>query len=317
MRSPGFALRALAAAAAAASTPLVSGEDGYHSSSASAGLIGWAARGRLDKIMSMLAQRADVRATDTGGGSPVHAAARRGHGEALRLLLSHPAACRGDEVCAASGMDKTAVVVLADTADSQGLRPLHIAAMHGHEGAVEVLLEHGASPGQPPDIHGHQPLHLAARFGSSAVARVLLEWGAPVDPVDGVGCTPLTWSAFSGRDAVAALLLRQGAAVDVRDADGQTPLHWAARGHAPVVRVLLLHRASPVVEDADGNTPADWAEQGGHSEISALLLAARSQAGDAGLVEGLTKLATAPRGSIASERRRASRPWETELSALM
>merc|ERR1719265_557549 len=98
VRGPGFVLPALAAAVA--TSPVASEEDGgYHTSSASAGLIGWAARGRLDKVTSMLAQRADVQAKDAGGGTPLHAAAMRGHIETLRLLRGKHSACLKENTC--------------------------------------------------------------------------------------------------------------------------------------------------------------------------------------------------------------------------
>ena len=43
---------------------------------ASASLVGWASRGRLDKVTELLALRADPRASDEGGGSALHAAMR-------------------------------------------------------------------------------------------------------------------------------------------------------------------------------------------------------------------------------------------------
>ena len=67
--------------------------------------------------------------------------------------------------------------------------PLHIAARHGHEDTVRLLLECGACA-NVEDSHGETPLHDAAYTGRARVARMLLDFGAHAWAKDAYGRTP-------------------------------------------------------------------------------------------------------------------------------
>eukprot|EP00927_Polykrikos_kofoidii_P067433 TRINITY_DN62928_c0_g1_i1.p1 TRINITY_DN62928_c0_g1~~TRINITY_DN62928_c0_g1_i1.p1 ORF type:complete len:320 (-),score=51.06 TRINITY_DN62928_c0_g1_i1:43-1002(-) len=224
-----------------------------HNASASASLYGWSALGRIDKVSELIALRADVNHQDKGGNAAIHAATRRDHTMVAAILVQAGA---NPEIM-----------------DARGLRPIHVAAAHGHGDAVTGLLVAGASFGKPPDQLGQQPLHLAARMGHVEPTAALIQANADLNALDSERCTPLHLAAFEGHAHVAALLLDSGADADLLDAFGQTPLHWAARGHTGVVRVLLQRGAKPSIRDSEGRVPADWAEHGGHDDILHLLLA--------------------------------------------
>jgi ankyrin repeat protein len=71
-----------------------------------------------------------------------------------------------------------------------GDTPLHLAAIHDHPNAVQLLLEKGAVV-DARDDQGVTPLHLAAQFGFVDVAGLLLAHGAPVNALDADHRTPL------------------------------------------------------------------------------------------------------------------------------
>lgn len=134
-----------------------------------------------------------------------------------------------------------------------GQTPLAIAAMHGHEALVRMLLGRGADA-NVPDERGRNPLSMAAAYGHEAVASLLLDWHAAMHPE--------TQRA-----------LRQ-AAIDHRDHEGQTALFKAAdRGYASLVRLLLEHDADFAIPDITSKeTPLLRAAQHGHGAIVRLLL---------------------------------------------
>lgn len=92
--------------------------------------------------------------------------------------------------------------------------PLLHAIEAGHDRIVERLLARGADP-NARDITSMTrfctALHLAAKHGKETIVRLLLAHGARVDPEDSRGKTPLSWAAQSGHEAVVKLLLEAGA----------------------------------------------------------------------------------------------------------
>ena len=103
---------------------------------------------------------------------------------------------------------------------------LMLAAYHGHEAAVAVLLRHGADPSVVND-RGQTPLAAAAFKGSLPVARLLLEHGAAVDGVGADGRTALMVAAMFNRTEMLEMLLAHGADAGRQDAGGRTALDAA------------------------------------------------------------------------------------------
>jgi Ankyrin repeats (3 copies) len=71
--------------------------------------------------------------------------------------------------------------------------PLHWACEHSHVHLVEYLL---ALPGAADDVHvqashAMTPLHVAASHGADSVVQLLLQRGAAVEAGNCIGCTPL------------------------------------------------------------------------------------------------------------------------------
>jgi ankyrin repeat protein len=108
-----------------------------------------------------------------------------------------------------------------DISDANGQTPLSIAAMHGHEGVVRLLLNQKADI-NAMDLRKRDALSMAASYGHDGIASLLLD-----------------------QHAAAA----NDEAINRRDADGQTPLFKAAdRGHLAVVKLLLGHGADTALD---------------------------------------------------------------------
>ncbi|CAE8632356.1 unnamed protein product [Polarella glacialis] len=159
-----------------------------------------------------------------------------------------------------------------------GWRAVHEAAMAGHVGALELLIQRGAAMVVQED-DGRTPLHWAVLGGHLQVARRLLESGHPVNVADAAQGTPLHAVAVHEQEAMGELLLNAGADVTAQDGWHQTLLHQAAiMGQAPLVRLMLSRRAQIDLADADGTTPLQQAFlmaqaglRGSGSVLSALL----------------------------------------------
>ena len=115
---------------------------------------------------------------------------------------------------------------------------------------------------------GDTPLHLAAAGLRLGALNVLLNRGASVDPVNRRGAAPLhyacdprpfsvgVWSPATQLEVIERLI-KAGAAVDRADRGGVTPLHRAVRARSvSAVQALLAGGANPLARTKDrGSTP--------------------------------------------------------------
>lgn len=225
-----------------------------------------------------------VNTRNSDGWTPLYAAAFKGHGEVVRLLID-----RGAEVTVANkdgwtplheaasrGHLKVAEILLGTGTDPAvtshtGKSPLWLAASNGHVEVARLLVKDTDLESASED--GWTPLFAAARNLHLEAMRLLLDQGADPATTNKDGWTPLHEAAFHGQPGVAQLLLDKRANLDVRNSLGWTPLHAAAwKGHSEMVRLLLGKGADPTVTNEDGATPLHDAAFHGHLDVVKMLL---------------------------------------------
>jgi ankyrin repeat protein len=237
--------------------------------SGSEGWNGWtplqkaAYQGQMVVAQFLLANGADVSATQSGGQTALHLAAQKGHAAMAILLLSKKAEVNPE--------------------DNEGKTPLHLAAENGFRTVAQTLLDRGA------DVNARTksdatPLHLAAYNGFKSVAELLISRGAEVNALGAarnepskVRSTALHMVARSGDQALAELLVTNKADIKAADSEGTTPLHIAAEaGQIPIATLLLAHGAEVNVKGLPGPkqgwTPLYCAVNWGKPEMVAFLL---------------------------------------------
>lgn len=147
-----------------------------------------AANEDLARVEALIAEGADVNASQGDGMTALHWAARHGNASMTELLLE-----------AGAGMESTTRL--------GAYTPLHMAAELGRADVVDVLVSAGADVAAVTST-GVTALHFAAASGNVDTIDQLLAAGADIDaPDDAAQRTPLMFATGHGRtDAVAALL---------------------------------------------------------------------------------------------------------------
>jgi ankyrin repeat protein/catechol 2,3-dioxygenase-like lactoylglutathione lyase family enzyme len=219
------------------------------------------AKGEVEALRGQLAQDPDlVRAGNPDrrhlGWTGLHAAAERGHVDAVRLLLAHGADPNAREA--------------GDNAYA-----LHFAAGYGQLAAVRALLDAGA------DVHGIGDLHEAEVIGWATalsspsdvrwdVLSLLLERGARHHIFSAI--------AVGDPDLIQRLVEHNPEVLDRRMSrfeQGQTPLHFAiSRDCTDILDLLIGLGADLEAEDGNGRTALAAAMQRNHQAAMRLLHAA-------------------------------------------
>jgi ankyrin repeat protein len=95
-------------------------------------------------------------------------------------------------------------------ADHKGNTLLMLAAYHGNEDTVTLLLTHAADPDRP-NARAQTALGGVAFKGYTTIASQLLDAGADINADQGAGMTPLMYAQMFGRAETARLLQQRGA----------------------------------------------------------------------------------------------------------
>ncbi|KAJ2504103.1 phosphate system positive regulatory protein pho81, partial [Coemansia sp. RSA 2052] len=159
----------------------------------------------------------------------------------------------------------------ADEPDYYARRPIHYAAINGHEQCIEYLLEQGCSVGIIDD-DGRHAFDYAVINGHSECARLLLQYDRTI--ANGTADQPaLMLACEKGHQDIVLMLLEAGAEI-VANSQGVHPAHVAARaGYADILRLLLAHCQSFDIADKDlGWTPVFYAASEGNLECIQILL---------------------------------------------
>jgi uncharacterized protein len=216
-------------------------------------LIDAVKRQNAAQVRSLLARKADIKATDPDGSTALHWAAQRNDAKLVDLLL-------------ASGAD-------AQAATRYKITPLYFACLNGNLAILDSLLKAGADPNGTVE-EGQTALMTAALSGNVDVVKRLLAKGAKVDAIEPYrGQSALMWAASEGNASAAEMLIEFGASTKLKSKGGFTPLLFAVRnGHIEATRALLTHGAD--VNDAapDGTSALNMAVVNAYFELAGVLL---------------------------------------------
>lgn len=186
---------------------------------------------------------ANVNATHYIWGTPLHAAAERGHSSIVRLLLQNGAnvhAANHDgqtplhHVDDMTGRDTARLLVDSGSdvhaIDPFGNTPLHYAARHGWQDAT-FLVENWADVNaiNTNTDDSNIPLLVAAKYGNRKVVQLLLDNGCDRDCFSIEGRNALHYAAEGAFEEIVMLLLEHGVDVKATSELGETPLHIAMR----------------------------------------------------------------------------------------
>jgi ankyrin repeat protein len=188
--------------------------------------------GRPEAVMTLLANGADPRATDTDGNTPLHHAARSSDPGVAALLRDAAAEL--------------------EALNNDGLSPLATACQAGNWRLAKFLLERGARP----EPEGGTPVLLAAagtEEDDPVGVQLLLKHKARIDARDRQRRSALHEAALAGHAEVVEVLLGAGANIEARDTLARTPFLDAARNaRGPVLEALLTRKADFTAVDAEG-----------------------------------------------------------------
>src|ERR1041385_7632667 len=142
-------------------------------------LLNAAFKGDLGEVNKLIKREADVNAVNSGGFTPLIAAAEKGHQKIVALLLTHGAEVKQATtdngttpliVAAENGHRATVALLLDKHADvtqarTDGKTPLFIAVEKEHPATVALLLDNGADVTQSRTDDGATALHIAVSQG--------------------------------------------------------------------------------------------------------------------------------------------------------
>jgi len=163
-------------------------------------------------VRALLAQKADVNATQGDGATALAWAVHWDDAETAGLLIR-------------AGAD-------VNRANDYGVTPLSLACTKGNAALVRMLLDAGANPNAARTT-GETPLMTCARTGSAEAVRLLLDRGADVNAKESRrGQTALMWAVAQKHPEAAAVLMARGADVNAVShiPDGFTPAQYLTYG---------------------------------------------------------------------------------------
>ncbi|MFP6905748.1 MAG: ankyrin repeat domain-containing protein [Verrucomicrobiota bacterium] len=133
-------------------------------------------------------------------------------------------------------------------------RPIHVAAIKGHEKCLEQFISEEPDV-DTPNKFGETSLHLAVHGGHPGSSRLLIRHGANVNAAGRNNNRAMHYCMAKpqGYQEMITLLLKQKADLNLVNLEGRTPLHLIR--DLDIKRQLLDHGASPYIVDNEGYTP--------------------------------------------------------------
>lgn len=152
---------------------------------------------------------------------------------------------------------------------------LHMAVLHKHPEAMELLLRHGAAADKK-DHTGDNALHLAVRMGNLEAARILLKHTPLIQYTrDSSNNTPLIIASHGNNLDMIHLLIFHSSPGDWQNRDGYTALIMAVYcNNKEIVKALLQRKACPLEkqEYSHGDTALHLAIKCNYVEIVRMLV---------------------------------------------
>ncbi|XP_072139570.1 ankyrin repeat and SAM domain-containing protein 6-like [Mobula birostris] len=247
--------------------------------------------GHLNVANVLLENGADANAANKLGVSVLTAAARGGHvGLARALLESGARVDVGGDVSVGPPSWVEERTVGRTTGD---LTALMVAAQHGHDAVVRVLLEWGSVAGQTGHTSGWSALMLAALNGQLGVAQQLIERGADPNQTNAGGVTAFEIACAAKQREMRNYLDSKTSNRPKSDEQKRRPdiFHALKMGSYQLVKEILDEDASQAnVVNADGASPLMIAAMTGQLELVQLLSERNSDIDKQDGVHGWTAL---------------------------
>ena len=218
--------------------------------SAAGTLLDAAKAGDKAAIRTLLAQKADAKATHPDGATALHWAAYHDDVDSADLLLK-------------AGADVNA-------ANDLGATPLGLAAQNGSSAVVRRLLAAGANPNLAL-MPGETPLMVAARGGYTDVVSQLLAKGANINGYGTRRQTALMWAVSQKQAEVVRVLIANKVDIHAKSEVWSEVMAIPPHGHLPYNKNV----------PHGGETALMFAARVGDLESAKLLLAAGANANDA------------------------------------
>jgi len=204
----------------------------------------------LHKANALLAAGADPNAVTKNGLTPLRiAASRKGSQPIVDALLSAGAKPSSDAIESAASAGEPAILATLlkkGAALAPNSPALVNTAVVNCLACAPILLTAGAGVNQL-GVRGQTALQNAAAFQNMEFVRLLLDQGAQIDPQCARGYSALMRAAISydRNPAVVSLLLARGARVDLKEENGNTALTLAYRFGAndPIVQAFRNAKA--------------------------------------------------------------------------
>ncbi|XP_067653937.1 putative ankyrin repeat protein RF_0381 [Haliotis asinina] len=245
-------------------------------------LCGCCHYGNEDGAMQLLSQnQAGVCSSKNNkGDTPLICATRAGNWKICRLLVEKGASMtsvNGDGDCAlhlaaeSGNQDLTGLLLNRSTRNirnRKGETALHKAAMIGHKGTVDIILDNGADRNVKTN-DGLTALYIASQSGFEDIVESLLRKGASVDLETKIGNTALFPAAERGHCQIVQMLLGHDSDLNHRNMYGVAPIYYTCRNNdLDLFDLLAANGANIDVENKQGVTPIMVAALYGNTELT-------------------------------------------------
>ncbi|KAF9875130.1 hypothetical protein CkaCkLH20_07396 [Colletotrichum karsti] len=227
--------------------------------------------GSMNAARVLVAEGADIHATDQGGWTLLNQAVRRLKFEFVEFLLDERA--------------------LIEAGGRDGWTPLLEACGTNSERMVKLLLDRGANI-EAPSSKAWTPITYAISRGYDQIVEILLERGANIEAptASSKKWTPLTYATFREKEKIVEILLQRDAKIDSTNAAKQTSLCIAAGNGSHRIAQLLVEKGANIeFRDELGRTPLILAAETSHGRMAYWLVGlgaqvdARNKAGETAL----------------------------------